>query len=131
MKVAFEGIGEIDFIVIGHMTEDNAVTRDILGRTVLLETIPEIVAKKIRFRGSRIQPRDVFDIAAAAEAGFRAEIEVAPADIPDDVAVTSERLSEMSPQYVETVISQLMIRPGYRGLMPRALSITQDLLAGR
>jgi len=32
----------------------------------LLETIPEIIAKKIIFRGANIKPRDIFDIAAAS-----------------------------------------------------------------
>jgi len=33
----------------------------------LLETIPEIIAKKIYYRGASITPRDIFDIAAAGE----------------------------------------------------------------
>jgi len=65
LKVAFDGIGEIDFIVAGHVTDNYAQRRKIKGREIALETISEIVAKKIRFRGANIQPRDVFDIAAA------------------------------------------------------------------
>ncbi|GFO83210.1 MAG: hypothetical protein A49_28370 [Methyloceanibacter sp.] len=73
LKVAFEGIGEIDFIVTSHVTAGHAETQSILGRPVLLETIPEIVAKKIRFRGNMLQPRDVFDIAAAAAAAIEGQ----------------------------------------------------------
>jgi len=57
LKVAFAEIGEIDFIVAGHVTDDYAQPREIEGRFVALETISEIVAKKIRFRGANIQPR--------------------------------------------------------------------------
>ncbi len=65
LKTVFDGIGEIDFIVADHVTDDCVRTREILGREVLLETVPEIFAKKITYRGSRIQPRDIFDMAAA------------------------------------------------------------------
>ena len=59
----------------------------------------------------RIQPRDVFDIAAACEAGHRGEIEAVLAGNPEDAAAASERISELSSDYVETVIGQHMIRP--------------------
>lgn len=126
LKIAFEEIGEIDFIVTGHVTPDYAVERSILGRNVLLETIPEIIAKKIRFRGARIQPRDVFDIAAAIESGHGAEIEAVLADNADAVVIASERLADLSSDYVETVIGQLMIRPAFRDLVPRALPIVRE-----
>ena len=131
LRIAFDGIGEIDFIVTGHVTDDCARAREILGREVLLETVPEIIAKKIRYRGSRIQPRDVFDIAAAVEAGYRCEIKAALAALPEDVERTSERLARLSPEYVETNISRLMIRQEFKGLLPRAFSIVQSFLAGQ
>ncbi len=131
LKIAFEEIGEIDFLVTGHMTNDYAVKCSILGRDVQLETIPEIIAKKIRFRGALIQPRDVFDIAAAFESGNGAGIETVLADNQDAVAVASERLAGLSPDYVETVIGQLMIRPAFRDLVPRALPIVRELFDNR
>lgn len=130
LKIAFDGIGEIDFIVTGHVTDDFARSREILGQEVLLETVPEIIAKKIRFRGSRIQPRDVFDIAAAVEAGHGDEIRAVLDELSDDVTQASACLARLPPDRVETVISQLMIRPGFKDLAPRAYSITLDLLAG-
>lgn len=130
LKIAFSEIGEIDFIVSGHVTADYAVERSILGRDVLLETIPEIIAKKVRFWGVRIQPRDVFDIAAACEAGHRVEIESVLGKNADAVTVASKRFAELSPDYVETVIGQLMIRPAFRSLVPSALPIVRDLFKG-
>jgi len=66
LKLAFEAVGEIDFIVAGHKTANPTIEREIEGMNVLLETIPEIIAKKIIFRGASIKPRDIFDIAAAS-----------------------------------------------------------------
>lgn len=74
-KFAFEGIGEIDFIVAGALTKTPFDTRDVEGRTVRLETIPEIIAKKVYYRGSEARPRDIFDIAAAARSQLGAVVD--------------------------------------------------------
>ncbi len=130
LKVSCDGFGEIAFFVTGHVTDDFARAREVLGRGVLLKTVPEIIAKKIRFRGSRIQPRDMFDIAAADEAGYGHEIKAALAVLPDDVAEASEGLAGLAPEYVETIVSQFMIRPDFESLVPRAYSVAQEFLAG-
>jgi hypothetical protein len=67
LKLAFENVGEIDFIVGGSLTSTPTIPMTIEGEAVQLETIPEIIAKKICHRGSSIKPRDIFDIAAAGE----------------------------------------------------------------
>ena len=129
-KIAFDGIGEIDFIVAGHVTHDCARSREILGREVPLETAPEIIAKKIRHRGTCIQPRDVFDIAAAVEAGYGDGIRAVLDELPDDVARASACLAQLPLDRVEKVMFQLMIRQEFKGLVPRACSVAQDLLSG-
>ena len=58
LKIAFDGIGEIDFIVTDHITDVPTTNQGIEGRPVALETVPEIIAKKVLYRGSRVQPRD-------------------------------------------------------------------------
>jgi hypothetical protein len=65
-KLAFEDIGEIDFIVGHAMTAAPTTRRTIKGEDVELETVAEIIAKKIHYRGATIKPRDIFDISAAA-----------------------------------------------------------------
>jgi hypothetical protein len=42
------------------------------------------------------------------------------------VVIASERLADLSSDYVETVIGQLMIRPAFRDLVPRALPIVRE-----
>lgn len=65
-KFAFESLGEIDFIVAGALTRIPFEKREVEGRSAWLETIPEIIAKKVYYRGADAKPRDIFDIAAAA-----------------------------------------------------------------
>src|SRR5438876_3924445 len=60
------GLGEIDFIVAGALTGTPFEKREVEGRSVWLETIPEIIAKKVYYRGAEARPRDIFDIAAAS-----------------------------------------------------------------
>jgi hypothetical protein len=67
LKLVFADIGQIDFIIAQPKTGDPVTERVIEGETTLLETVPEIITKKIVHRGSAIQPRDIFDIAAASE----------------------------------------------------------------
>jgi hypothetical protein len=67
IKLAFDGIGEIDFIV-GHVLTATPTTKWwIEEENVNLETVSEAIAKKIHYRGASIKPRDIFDIAAAAK----------------------------------------------------------------
>ena len=55
--------GEIDFLGPGVLTDPGSEPYDFRGRSIQLETAEEIAIKKIRYRGSRLTPRDVFDIA--------------------------------------------------------------------
>ncbi len=66
LKLAFDDIGEIDFIVGPALTQMPTTRQVVEGEEVALETVAEIVTKKIHHRGSHIRPRDIFDVAAAA-----------------------------------------------------------------
>jgi len=128
LKIAFKSIGEIDFIVTGHVTDAPTTFQEIEGRQVALETVPEIIAKKVRYRGSRIQPRDIFDIAAAVEAGETDAIVSALATIPGYVAGTIDRIEKQPPDYVSTSISQLALREKNKHLIDTAYDIALNLL---
>ena len=68
LKIVFDGVGEIDFICCNPVTETPFTKAEIRGRNVRLQTPAEFLAKKVVFRGSHLQPRDMFDIAAVAQA---------------------------------------------------------------
>ncbi|CUX65083.1 MULTISPECIES: hypothetical protein [Agrobacterium] len=68
MKIVFAGIGEIDFICALSLTNDPTSRVAVRGIEVDLETPGEIIAKKVHYRGSSLQPRDMFDIACTAKA---------------------------------------------------------------
>lgn len=59
--------GEIDFIVSPLLTDPGVEAWTRNDRPIPLETVQEVLAKKLHWRGSRALARDVFDLAAARE----------------------------------------------------------------
>jgi hypothetical protein len=57
--------GEVDFISAPLLTEPGTVAWPYRGRDLPLETVAEVLAKKLHWRGSRVLARDVFDLIAA------------------------------------------------------------------
>ena len=87
--------GDIDFVVARPVTEAEAVaTLEFMGRTFLLESTEEILAKKLFYRAPRFQPRDVFDLVVAAEldGGAAARAVVAAASRIDVLDRSLERM---------------------------------------
>lgn len=59
--------GEIDFILAATITDSFCQTYDFEGGQIDIETLEEIIAKKIKYRGSRFTLRDTYDLAAVIE----------------------------------------------------------------
>lgn len=126
LKLGFE-FGQIDFIVASSLTSSPTTEVTIEGEMILLETIPEIIAKKVYHRGNSITPRDVFDIAAGSETQAESIIEEL-ARYPDRVAGTLAALDKLKPEFVGAAINQLSIKDAYRLTANTALNKTKDLL---
>ena len=126
-KFAFKDIGEIDFIVGHAMTSSPTTQTTIEGETILLETIPEIITKKIYYRGSSIRPRDIFDIAAAGERHADSVIS-ALQSYRDAVKTTLKTIDKLNPDFVNATIAQLSIKDKYRSVAKTALAQTKKIL---
>lgn len=128
LKIVFDGVGEIDFICCDAVTEHPFVVTETRGRELKLETPAEILAKKIVFRGSHLQPRDMFDIAAVAQAlGSDYVVEVFskfPAACEAALRVTEK----MSPGLVDSVTRRLLVSAGFEALQSDAQRLTKELL---
>lgn len=59
--------GEIDFILAANITDDFYRSYDFKEIAINLETPEEIIAKKIRYRGSNFTYRDIYDLAATIQ----------------------------------------------------------------
>jgi hypothetical protein len=127
LKFVFD-IGEIDFIVASPLTSMPTTRRQIEGESVQLETVPEIIAKKVFYRGSSIMPRDIFDIAAAGKENADAiirELRFYKAQ----VAQTLASLATLNPEFVNSSIADLAIKAQYKPLAKTALSESKTILS--
>lgn len=125
LKLAFGQTGEIDFICTPAILEHATERRDVRGLTVDMETAAEIIAKKVYFRGSNFQPRDMFDLAAVAEHQGMDYIVAALKECGRDRCETAiKTVRQINPKVVEAIIGQLMYREHYSHLIGSAQSIT-------
>lgn len=126
-KFAFENVGEIDFIVAGALTPTAFEIHEVEARAVRLETVPEIIAKKVYYRGSEPKPRDIFDIAAAGRLHLEPMVNALRA-FPNHVFRTRERLEKLNPEFVARAIGQLMIMPDYQATAADSLDTALAVL---
>jgi Nucleotidyl transferase AbiEii toxin, Type IV TA system len=126
-KFAFKDVGEIDFIVGRAMTSSPTTRVVIEGEPTLLETIPEIIAKKVYYRGPSIKPRDIFDIAAASEQHAGPVID-ALRSYRTEVETTLTVIDKLNPEFVNRAIAQLSIKDKFRPIAETALEQTKELL---
>lgn len=128
LKVAFEGVGEIDFIAAAPVTDVCPVERTIQGRKLLLDAVPAIIASKVHYRGSHLKVRDIFDIAASCEAGYLAEVREALAAMPASVATALDRLDKLPLGRLAELMPRADVRPGFEHLLKTAPTIAQQVL---
>lgn len=126
LKLVFDA-GEIDFIVSQALTSSPATQATVEGEAVLLETIPEIITKKICHRGASIMPRDIFDIAAASKAHSDAIVKELRG-YRDDVAKTLDAMERQNPDFVKAAISQLLIKDAYAAIAVNAIEKAREVL---
>jgi hypothetical protein len=127
LKLSFAGIGEIDFIVAAALTNNPTVQQIVEGRVTQVETVSEIIAKKVHYRGASIRPRDIFDIAAAGQA-HAGDVIAALGSHKAATAVVLAKISELNPEFVRKAISELAIKDAYKQMRVTALERAVDLL---
>jgi hypothetical protein len=120
--------GEIDFIVASALTSSPSTPTTVEGETVRLETIPEIITKKIFYRGTLIRPRDIFDIAAAGQ-GHEASVVAALRDYPDEVAQALTAIRKLNPSFVKDAMAELAIRDEFKTTAKTAVERAKEILS--
>lgn len=127
-KFAFKNIGEIDFIATPDLTEAPTIQTEVEGRLVLLETVPEIITKKIYHRGMSLKPRDIFDIAAAARI-CEDDVVDALRRYPEATKLALATMGKLNPEFVTRAISELMIKDEFRDLLGSSFEDARRLLS--
>jgi len=127
LKLGFDKIGEIDFIVADELTASPTKQDVVEDEIVLLDTIPEIITKKVHYRGASIKPRDIFDIAAAGEQ-HAASIITALKPYRAEVTLALATITKLNPDFVNGAIAQLMIKDRYAAMAKTSLEKAKQIL---
>jgi Nucleotidyl transferase AbiEii toxin, Type IV TA system len=127
LRLVFDDVGEIDFIVAQELTSSPTTATDVEGEVVLLETIPEIITKKIYYRGASIKPRDIFDIAAAGEEHANSLIEELR-NYRQEVAQTLATMDKLNTDFVNAAIAELAIKDSYKEIAKKAIERSKEIL---
>lgn len=127
VKLAFANLGEIDFIAGVVLTYPASTAETIQGEPLELETVAEIIAKKIHHRGAMITPRDIFDIAAAGEQ--HADAVVAELrKLKSAVGQAISALEKLKPEFVRQANSELAIKPAFAAVAESASERAKEIL---
>jgi hypothetical protein len=127
LKFVFDDIGEIDFIVATALTSSPTTSCLIEGEPVLLDTVPEIITKKIYHRGASLRPRDIFDIAAACEQ-HEDSIKKELRNYRNEVADALVRIDTLKADFVNATIARLVIMAPYRAIALASIERTKAIL---
>lgn len=128
LKIVFEKIGEIDFICAAGLTVSPMQLAKVRGHNVLLETPAEIIAKKIYYRGSSMQPRDMFDIACVMKVLGGEYVVNALSPFKEECRRALSVARRMDPQFAKTVMMSLLYRERFSDIPKQAQAIATELL---
>ena len=131
LKVVVEDEGEIDFIAAPPVMCDPNTVRTLLGRQVRVNTVPEIIASKVVYRGDHLLARDIFDIAAACESGHREAILNALANVPEHAAAAHSRVGMLPQGRLAELVLPQDVRPGFEHLLADAPAIALEVPASQ
>ncbi|WP_298670901.1 nucleotidyl transferase AbiEii/AbiGii toxin family protein [uncultured Sphingomonas sp.] len=129
LKLAYAGVGEIDFICSTSIVDNPVERRELRGQRVALERPAEIIAKKVYFRGTSFQPRDMFDLAAVVEhSGSAYAIAALSQCGAARCAAALATVDKANPDYVRSIVGQLMYRDTRAHLVAEAQAISHATL---
>ena len=128
LKINYKSLGEIDFICCAPVSSHAHKIQEVCGREVRLETVTEIICKKIHYRGKRMQPRDMFDIAAASTVCGDETLVEALLSIPASCSAAAAAAGRIEPELVQSIMQKLQVRPEFQSIQDDAQAMTIKLL---
>lgn len=126
------GLQEIDIIAAAPLFDPAAGLdpEPLPGWPIRVERPREILAKKLAYRGRRLQPRDIFDLAAVAAAEPE-EVAAAIAVLQrGQVEAIRSRLTEFSQDFAKEIGLRVDAYPEFAGIRDESLTIVRDVFAG-
>jgi hypothetical protein len=94
--------GAIDFILAARQTHLAPWLHRFIDRDIPVEEPAEIIAKKLKYRGSRLLPRDIFDLLAVHRVD-PTSVDEAVRAVPDGARRAADRITRIAERYRETI----------------------------
>jgi hypothetical protein len=98
--------GEIDFLVAAQLTELDPWILPFERREIRVEQPAEILAKKLKYRGSRFAVRDIFDL-LAIHAHDPTIVAVAVAAATEATRRAIDRIQRIAPRYRDSIEEEI------------------------
>jgi hypothetical protein len=124
LKLTFGGLGEIDFICAPALTKPHTRLLVVESHLAPVETLLEIVAKKIVHRGRHMQPRDMFDIAATVRSADNNDLLVGLEPYSAACLQAMHVADGMRPELVAASLDRLLVKAGFEDLRRTAQADT-------
>lgn len=116
--------GEIDFLSSALLTEPGFSREAFRGRTVALETIDEVMVKKLRYRSHSFTLRDAFDLACVAKSKPETILTLAK-EISDTIPRATLALSSLSNEKVRIAVRP---SPAFRDVLEDPIDQAKEAL---
>jgi Nucleotidyl transferase AbiEii toxin, Type IV TA system len=94
--------GSVDFILAGRQTALMPWLYPFMDRKVHVEQPAEIIAKKLKYRGSRLLSRDLFDL-LAVHRWDPIQLSAAVRAVPEAARRAADRIKRFAPRYRDTI----------------------------
>ena len=128
VKIEIRDRGEIYCIAAPPITNDPPVSMTIGNHSLLVDTVPEIIASKVVHRGTFLKPRDIFDIMAASKAGYQDCIQKVLSGLTPYVRSSLDHIEKLVSRNTTLFMEELVIRPDYQDLVDQALPSVRTIL---
>jgi hypothetical protein len=119
--------GEIDFLNSPLLTKPGFKSLEYKERTLALETLEEVITKKLRYRAASFKLRDVFDLAAVGkyQPGLA---QVLAEEVPDVLDRAIEATEFRQSQGIEALAKVIIPGERTKDILPDAFIIALDTL---
>ena len=116
--------GEIDFLSAPLQTDPGFTLESFRGRSVALETVEEVIVKKIRYRAAQFTPRDAFDLACCAQVqpGLAAVI---AREASDALPRLRQGLTLLAGRNRTAIFSQIRANVAFSQILPDVLELAE------
>jgi hypothetical protein len=128
IKINFGDCGEVDFICSANISVFRPQKTIFNHRVLLVDSIEEVITKKIFYRGGSIQPRDIFDIACVAEVLTPEKLADCLRPIKRNVDDALRALGRMDEDYYRMSARELDAREQFADLRDVGYSVTRNVL---